>query len=231
VLSGELSLVLSDDFRPTIGEQFDFLSADVSINSVFDRVTGNAIDLGLTDARDEIGLAVIYTEVGESDVLRVRASLFGDVDFDNSVDLEDYHHVLVHMGRENATWEMGDFTGDGRVGQDDFGLLLEYFGMIVNPFAPSGDFDQNGLVNAADYAVWRNSLGQVGVALAADGNGNKQIDIGDYEIWRAHFGQTRAATATSVAIPEPATLPLAVACLASLLVRRPDQFSRIAVPH
>jgi hypothetical protein len=221
VLQGELSLNYSDDFQPAIGEQFDILLADDSISGVFDRVTGNSVDLGLADSRDEIGLAVLYTEVEESDVLRVRASLFGDVDFDNSVDLEDYHHVLVHMGRQNATWEMGDFTGDGQVAQDDFSILLEYFGMIQNPRATSGDFDQNGIVNAADYAVWRKSLGKIGVALAADGNGDKRIDFGDYEIWRAHFGQTITAAASIAAVPEPATpFLLAASYLAALLFRR-----------
>ena len=221
VLGGELSLSHSDDFRPAIGETIDFLVAEDSISGIFNRVSGNSVDLGLADSRDAIGLAVLYTEVDESDVVRVRASLFGDVDFDNSVDLEDYHHVLVHMGRENATWEMGDFTGDGRVGQDDFGLLLEYFGTIVNPYAPTGDFDQNGTVNAADYAVWRKSFGKIGVALAADGNGNKRVDIGDYEIWRAHFGQMRTATAPMLAVPEPASLlQLTVGCLLYNLFRR-----------
>ena len=72
----------------------------------------------------------------------------------------------------------------------------------------------NGTVNAADYAVWRKSFGKIGVALAADGNGNKRIDIGDYEVWRAHFGQKRATTARLLAVPEPATvLLLAVGCL------------------
>jgi hypothetical protein len=208
VLHGELALIHSDDFKPAISDTIDFLVAEEPISGIFSRVTGNSIDLGLADSRDRIGLAVLYTQVDESDVVRLRASLFGDVDFDNSVDLEDYHQVLTHIGRENATWEMGDFTGDGRVGQDDFGLLLEYFGMIVNPYAPSGDFDQNGIVNAADYAVWRKSFGKIGVALAADGNGNKRIDIGDYEIWRAHFGQMRSATAALTAVPEPASLLL-----------------------
>jgi hypothetical protein len=93
--------------------------------------------------------------------------------------------------------------------------------MIVNPFAPSGDFDQNGLVNAADYAVWRDSMGQVGVALAADGNNNKQVDAGDYEIWRSHFGHTRTATAPITAVPEPATLLLmAAGCVVALLVKQ-----------
>jgi hypothetical protein len=48
------------------------------------------------------------------------------------------------------------------------------------------------VVDAADYIVWRNLLGQTGVTpySSADGNGNGMIDQGDYGVWRAHFGQT-----------------------------------------
>ncbi len=49
-------------------------------------------------------------------------------------------------------------------------------------FAPTGDYNFNGVVDAADYVVWRDTLGQSGVGLAADGNGDSQIDAADYGI-------------------------------------------------
>jgi hypothetical protein len=39
-------------------------------------------------------------------------------------------------------------------------------------------------------SLWRDTLGEIGNNLAADGNGSGQIDPGDYDVWRAHFGQT-----------------------------------------
>ena len=33
-----------------------------------------------------------------------------------------------------------------------------------------GDYNANGVVDAADYTVWRDSLGQTGMGLAADGD-------------------------------------------------------------
>jgi T5SS/PEP-CTERM-associated repeat protein len=72
-----------------------------------------------------------------------------------------------------------------------------------------GDYNLNGAVDAADYVVWRNSLGETGTDLAADGNGNSQVDAGDYEVWRANFGQTAAAsTLASNSIPEPRALTM-----------------------
>jgi hypothetical protein len=41
-----------------------------------------------------------------------------------------------------------------------------------------GDYNLNGAVDAGDYVVWRKTFGQTGVALAADGNSNRQIDPG-----------------------------------------------------
>ena len=53
-----------------------------------------------------------------------------------------------------------------------------------------GDFNANGIVDAADYVVWRNSLGVTGSGLAADGNGDNMVTQLDYAIWKANFGDT-----------------------------------------
>jgi hypothetical protein len=81
-----------------------------------------------------------------------------------------------------------------------------------------GDYTADGIVDAADYTVWRKTLNQTGPGLAADGNGNNQVDSADYTVWRSHFGTTAAsATLPSTgATPEPATLMLSVAGAALL---------------
>jgi mannan endo-1,4-beta-mannosidase len=69
-----------------------------------------------------------------------------------------------------------------------------------------GDYNGDGTVDAADYTVWRDSLGST-EDLAADGNINGQVDEGDYDVWKEHFGETApgsgAGSATNV--PEPAS--------------------------
>lgn len=75
-----------------------------------------------------------------------------------------------------------------------------------------GDFNGDGLVNLADYTLWRNTLGSTSL-LAADGNGNQRIDAADYGVWKSHFGQQTSTSSTSVAgaeVPEPNMAALAL---------------------
>jgi hypothetical protein len=69
----------------------------------------------------------------------------------------------------------------------------------------TGDYNGNGMVDAADYAVWRNLLGQSGPGLAADGDGNGIVDTADYNFWRSRFGNLvpGAASVAVVSTPEP----------------------------
>jgi alpha-glucosidase len=53
-----------------------------------------------------------------------------------------------------------------------------------------GDYNVDGVVDAVDYTVWRNSLNQTGTALAADGDYDDVVDNDDYDVWRANYGRT-----------------------------------------
>jgi hypothetical protein len=77
-----------------------------------------------------------------------------------------------------------------------------------------GDYNMNGIVDAADYTVWRNMLGQMGAGLAADGNGDSVVDANDYAVWKSHFGNMSPGSGSSSiggspAVPEPSCLLLA----------------------
>ena len=51
-----------------------------------------------------------------------------------------------------------------------------------------GDYNHDSVVDAADYALWRKTLGST-TNLASDGNVNGIIDAGDFTAWKSHFGQ------------------------------------------
>jgi hypothetical protein len=85
------------------------------------------------------------------------------------------------------------------------GHAFNYY--LVGETTLSGDYNQNGVVDAADYVVWRKSPSTFG--------GNPE----GYNTWRAQFGQTSGggAAASMNAVPEPSSLALlALAGLAQL---------------
>ena len=69
-----------------------------------------------------------------------------------------------------------------------------------------GDYNGDGVVDAADYVVWRDAFGSDSL-LAADGSGNGIVDDADYTLWKTSFGSMlRSSTSSPTAVPEPATL-------------------------
>jgi hypothetical protein len=94
------------------------------------------------------------------------------------------------------------------------GELYRIVGPIIGVAA--GDFNKNGVVDAADYSVWRRSLGeQVPYYTVADASGDGIVNDADYDVWRANFGTILesgiAGAAATTIVPESS-------CLSSLLV-------------
>ncbi|MEN1679303.1 MAG: fibronectin type III domain-containing protein [Planctomycetota bacterium] len=79
---------------------------------------------------------------------------------------------------------------------------------------PSADFNRDGIVNAADFTVWRDNLGQ-SVAPGEDGDANFDgvVDVSDHVIFREQFGGPppglQQASQASIAAPV-ATQPDAI---------------------
>ncbi|WP_425395291.1 PEP-CTERM sorting domain-containing protein [Aeoliella sp.] len=72
----------------------------------------------------------------------------------------------------------------------------------------AGDYNNDNVVNLADYVVWRNNLG--GSGLPNDVTPGS-VTTEDYNIWKSNFGQTlsgAASVATVQSVPEPSTVAL-----------------------
>lgn len=95
-----------------------------------------------------------------------------------------------------------------------------------------GDFDSDGDVDGGDFLVWQRTLGSNASPLGsgADGNANGVVDASDLTIWKSGFGAS-SSSPVSAAVPEPATMTLAVILLASVIARRgmPLTFGSVAI--
>ena len=70
-----------------------------------------------------------------------------------------------------------------------------------------GDYNNNKVVDAGDYVLWRDSLGapnEAGINNNGDGGG---ITASDYTYWKARFGNTSGAVLEVSALPFPSRLP------------------------
>jgi len=93
----------------------------------------------------------------------------------------------------------------------------------------TGDFNNDGVVNAADYVVWRN-FRNTATVLPND-NSPGVVDTADFNDWRANFGSSQSgggSTAELTAVPEPTAVLLVGAILVAtnLLVGRPRRLRR-----
>ena len=95
-----------------------------------------------------------------------------------------------------------------------FAHIHEFVFIPVTP----GDYNRDGVVDAADYVVWHKGLGTTYTQT-------------DYDAWRANFGQTigsgaagyplgASADPLSIPVPEPATLTLLIMAMVVHYARR-----------
>lgn len=94
------------------------------------------------------------------------------------------------------------------------------YAFSATPLLP-GDYNYDGVVDAADYSVWRDQVGS-NVVLPNDADTPGVVNGEDYDIWRAYFGQWLGQGSNGgIAIPEPmAPLLLAAGALLMALPHR-----------
>jgi hypothetical protein len=93
---------------------------------------------------------------------------------------------------------------------------VEFTTTAVAPGVP-GDYNNNGVVDAADYVLWRK-----GGALQNEVDNPGTVNTADYTAWRARFGNNSGsgASLSAAAVPEPQSILLFIAGVAGLAVSR-----------
>lgn len=130
------------------------------------------------------------------------------------------HFGWMRLSINNAakTFVVHDWAYEGQAG----------VGIKVGALPLTGDYNSNDVVDAADYVIWRKTLGST-TDLRANGDNSASsantIDGADYAAWRGNFGSTAAGAGVgTAAVPEPISLGLlAAGSLGVLLMRRARQ--------
>ena len=161
------------------------------------------------------------TSAGEFDTLEVlqNAYLRGQL----AVTLTD--NYSPNLGDQFSILEAGSIANYGITldgpDADKFTLVFAPGQLLLESTLAGlpGEYDGNGLVDAADYSVWRDRLGTVALP-NRDPTATGPVGQFDYLVWKTNFGATE--TGRSTAIPEPITLALMaqLAFISALVSRR-----------
>ncbi len=84
-----------------------------------------------------------------------------------------------------------------------------------------GDYNGNGVVDAADYTIFRDNLGGNSAVLGGNGSGAATVVQADYDLWKQNFGSS--GTGSSAAVPEPCSYVLMTLGLLALVACRGRQ--------
>lgn len=108
--------------------------------------------------------------------------------------------------------------GSREAGEDNGPRLVLEFESIL-----PGDFNNDLVVNLADYTVWRDNLGAM-ITLPNETLTPGQVTVEDYQTWSEHFGESQmTGAAKTQAIPEPGALACLGVGLSWALFRRRQQ--------
>ena len=122
--------------------------------------------------------------------------------------------VVANTNVTNINSSLGNLAGVDRIvsfGEDANGnlYLVDLFGEVYRILTDkllAGDYNADGKVDNADYAVWRSTFGTSTGSRPADGNGNGIVDAADYIVWRNNLGaDVHLGAGSGGAVPEPAT--------------------------
>lgn len=86
----------------------------------------------------------------------------------------------------------------------------------------TADFNGDGFVNSADFAIFKGGFGTVGTADQGDGDtdGDNDVDGSDFLAWQQQFGAVPDAAPAAGAVPEPACGLMLAMGAAALGMRR-----------
>jgi GH25 family lysozyme M1 (1,4-beta-N-acetylmuramidase) len=172
--------------------------------------------------------AIIYAGTGYSNAF--FESDIGDYDFW----LANWNYAPPNVPPPSASsvfgdWDFWQYSSTGNIGgispvdrdvyQGTLAELLSEFQGV----APTGDFDQDGDADGADFLAWQRGVGKTGAAATfASGNadGDSDVDAEDLSVWKSQFGPLSVLNAQAVPEPPTAVLLIVAAVYGASVSRR-----------
>ena len=121
-------------------------------------------------------------------------------------------------GAFSVTYSL-NFSDENLPGATSLGSMsLTLNGVVSAVPVQNADFNDDGIVDGADFLTWQRGFGGTASLEAGDANNDGVVDAADLAIWREQYGSDGSSV---TAVPEPAACSLAlVAGLAVTVVRR-----------
>lgn len=190
------------------------------------------------ESTGSVGFWLKTTDPGLEVSIALDDPTTGDRGVRRSVIADGQWHEYKWLLDSDAQWEAWTAGGNGRIdgvnvsldsiqvfGSSDATLYLDsVFWDPTDTFDPRsiGDFNNDGLVDAADYTVYRDNLG-LAVTLPGDPTPGA-VTVADHAVWAANYGATAPAPAMAfamaAAVPEPTAAAMAFVAMAGLTTLR-----------
>lgn len=208
-------------------QSFDFDFKFYQVNSGTDETPGTSLNtVGWVSLDDQEGAdppGTGWVEAGESNSRRVAegnvtgsellspgSTLELGVLFDTSIGVEDLSFNFTLANGTTLQSGLVDYVVDDGIAPPSGGDV-------------DGDYNGDGVVNIADYTVWRDNLGSSDDSVLS-GNGDSTPGVGpsDYTFWKTNFGMGSPASlvGSPVNVPEPTALTLFALGLAGISYQR-----------
>lgn len=165
--------------------------------STLDMTPDNGLTGGVEESQyamrsDGEGTLVIFAESTQS--ITLNLSEFDHAFSGHLIDTQD-EYVEIDLGILQPLNQMLDLSS--------YGVARDWALVLVPHATLAGDYNGDGVVNLADYTVWRDRLS--GGTLVNETTTPGSVDLADYLVWKSSFATAGAITAKHVftAVPEP----------------------------
>ncbi len=169
----------------------------VSVNGVSQASGILTLDSGVANAIADTATLTITGDSGADAVIGGFVNLGSGIN-------ETVGHLILGGTTETTPGTYGSSASTATFKLDQYfsgaGVIT-----LAAPAGVPGDYNNNGVVDMADYVLWRN-----GGPLQNEVDSTGTVDGADYDAWRARFGNTSGSGSSlqNAAVPEPSTILL-----------------------